>query len=56
MLKWEVDRGNGVVKVPVGAELENTPVDESSFPPDWSKTMQNPETFKVRGNLLHVSV
>ena len=51
-LKWEVGRRNGAVKVLAGAELENAQVDENSFPPDWSRTMQNPEICEVRGNLL----
>jgi len=50
-LKWELGRGNGVVKVRAGAEPENTPpADENRFLPDGSKTTQSLEIFEVRGN------
>jgi len=48
----EVDRENGLVKVPVGAELENKRADESSFPPDRNENIPSSEIVEVRGNFL----
>jgi len=49
VLTWisEVDHGNGLAKVPVGAELENKQVDENSFLPDRNETLWSSEIVEI---------